>query len=836
VGHVKRTCPDLSSGAIVNARYANAPAKQKGQDLSNVECYTCHKKGHYSNKCSERQPGGALGTCQDGKSWCSHHQTNTHSSEECWHLHPHLKDQGGERQKGKGRQSNARSVEAANSGGSRVSVPSRGLMNFIFRGVFAQGLDSKFFMTVQTQGPTMYPSWSAIYLQDGMHWTPGEKGERLARNQVVPTEAQAQSPANGTELTADELEQFAWGLVILVDWLVDLPVIPPETEAWEAETRRTHKNHVEYRLPILRYIAAMTESILAETCRLDEQSTTEHRLLVEFYWMLHKIPEYLVQTNCMDCCEGLDHTGERQAGLQELWDIIAKTNPAGVQTLQRHMMLQLGALERGGCIRLDQVWSAPINEELAEVYLVAKQMMLDVLGGPSKKFQERALAIQAELHAVLLDLAKSGTQTGRSRARRERSPFLEMVESDVKATGKIVVESRQTKRAREEKGAQKAARRTLTPPKPDYKLVSPEVWEQAKQTEGTYRYDHKEWCENERDPWSIRGNRAGTLQKRATLFVRIPSVVQVCCKVSGKSPAFEIYVPLPPARTPGKGNIIMLNSLKGLEDLCYYVSDLAMFVPEANLEGVDIVKKWHDDTKSRVTDLDEATTRLAQYVIERGNEQVDVNVYGPATDSGKQEQEALVQEQGTHVQGREEACRGAGGTQVRTVAQESAFTMAHVEPVAEEKQSVSAATLSGAAQTASHPNVAHFTDTLVRMGYLQDFQNGVYLLSNPLGTELMGQRNKVAKHIKSKADAEEAMLVLCREGKMEFVNNGLFRIPHFEEDEKPLGQDKASSGSSEHQPLKKKAKKVQAKPKVRKSVQSEPCHAAYCRCSVASMA
>jgi hypothetical protein len=76
-GHVKRTCPELNSGAIVNARYANAPAKQKGQDLSNVECYTCHKKGHYSNKCPDRQPGTALGTRQDGKPWCSHHQANT---------------------------------------------------------------------------------------------------------------------------------------------------------------------------------------------------------------------------------------------------------------------------------------------------------------------------------------------------------------------------------------------------------------------------------------------------------------------------------------------------------------------------------------------------------------------------------------------------------------------------------------------------------------------------------------------------------------------------------------------------------------------------------------
>jgi hypothetical protein len=147
--------------------------------------------------------------------------------------------------------------------------------------------------------------------------------------------------------------------------------------------------------------------------------------------------------------------GERQAGLQELWDIIVKTNPAGVQTLQRHMMLQLEALERGGCIRLDWVWSAPTNEELAETYLVANQMMLDVLEGPSEKFQERAQTIQAELQAVLRDLAKPGTQTGRGRARRECSPSVEMVEFDVKATGKTVVESRQTKRAREEKGAQR---------------------------------------------------------------------------------------------------------------------------------------------------------------------------------------------------------------------------------------------------------------------------------------------------------------------------------------------------------------------------------------------
>jgi hypothetical protein len=48
VGHVKRTCLDLNPSAIGNARYANALARQKGRDLSNVECYTCHKKGYYS--------------------------------------------------------------------------------------------------------------------------------------------------------------------------------------------------------------------------------------------------------------------------------------------------------------------------------------------------------------------------------------------------------------------------------------------------------------------------------------------------------------------------------------------------------------------------------------------------------------------------------------------------------------------------------------------------------------------------------------------------------------------------------------------------------------------
>jgi hypothetical protein len=356
-----------------------------------------------------------------------------------------------------------------------------------------------------------------------------------------------------------------------------------------------------------------------------------------------------------------------------------------------------------------------------------------------------------------------------------------------------------------------AAKLTLELPKPEYMLVFPEEWEMRKNMDGTYRCNHQKWREEQRDPWSVRGSKIEGLRVSGTMWLRIPSVVQVCRKGTGKSQAYEMYVTLPP--DGDKGTILQLNSVSKLKDLCYNIGDMAMFMPEADLQGVDIVKKWHDDPKSRVTDMEEAGQRLAAYAELRGEKQPNVDVYGPATEAGQREQE-------------EERKRRADRVRVRTVAQDSAFTMAHVELAPVEEPSVSAPTLSGAAQAASHPNVMHLTETLVRMGYLEDLQKGVYLLSDPQGTEIMGRRNKVAKHIKSKADAEEAMLVLCREGKMELVNNGLFRIPHFEKDKEVSGQAKVSSGSSDHQPVKKKAKKVQAKTKVRKSVSSEPAKSA----------
>jgi hypothetical protein len=143
------------------------------------------------------------------------------------------------------------------------------------------------------------------------------------------------------------------------------------------------------------------------------------------------------------------------------------------------------------------------------------------------------------------------------------------------------------------------------------------------------------------------------------------------------------------------------------------------------------------------------------------------------------------------------------------------------EPPSEEERrgmSVSVPVLSGPEHAAAHPSVEHITDTLVRMGYLEDFKKGVFLLRAPLGDKAVRRRNKVAKHIKSRANAEKAMLVLCREGKMELVGNNLFRVLHFEENEEPAGRARYSPDTLDSQPSKKKPKQTQAKPKVRKSV------------------
>jgi hypothetical protein len=335
--------------------------------------------------------------------------------------------------------------------------PEQGLVNYIFRGSYTQGLDSEFYMVTRTGEPAMYPTYSAVYNQDGLIWSTIERYTRAERQSVTPTEELFRSLSDGTELTADELQLFARGLVTIVDWVSTLPLYPPSIEGWTLEARKAHVLEIEYRMTILRYVLAMADGIMAETCPLSAQSHMEYRLLVEFYWMLHKIPEYLVQTDREGCCDKLRFMGERKAGLQELWNELGESS-AGVQTMQRRMMLQLGLLERKGCIRLDQVWNSSSNADMNQAYLAASDEMTGLKEAPNEQLQNRAYVISHELGQALKRLAKGPTPKAEAQTRRERSPSVEMVESGARTTGKSNLEEGNSRSGPGKRGLQPGRR------------------------------------------------------------------------------------------------------------------------------------------------------------------------------------------------------------------------------------------------------------------------------------------------------------------------------------------------------------------------------------------
>jgi hypothetical protein len=57
-----------------------------------------------------------------------------------------------------------------------------------------------------------------------------------------------------------------------------------------------------------------------------KDETDAHKLLVEFYWLLHKIPEYIIRTNSEGCAESVNFTEPQLAGLRELWDLYGDSN------------------------------------------------------------------------------------------------------------------------------------------------------------------------------------------------------------------------------------------------------------------------------------------------------------------------------------------------------------------------------------------------------------------------------------------------------------------------------------------------------------------------------
>jgi hypothetical protein len=276
----------------------------------------------------------------------------------------------------------------------------------------------------------------------------------------------------------------------------------------------------------------------------------------------------------------------------------------------------------------------------------------------------------------------------------------------------------------------------------DYMTVTPELWQKNKQKEGTYRYDYKSWKDVQppRNPWLVRGSRGGAFSPKGVLWVRIPPVVEVCRRVSGtetrKSEAYEIYVPLPGDK------VFRLNNMKGLWDLCYAVGTRGMFLDEGDVGG-DLVRQWHKQPKTEVKDTAEALTLLDKWAREHPSDAMDD--YGPAVASPTTGAGAAESSQATARTIETGQERPVRVTPAAYFVKEPSSSGS--EPRRDQSESVSVPESPGAAQAASHPSVKHITDTLVRMGYLDDLHNDVFLLRDPLGNEVMGRRNKVAKHI-----------------------------------------------------------------------------------------
>jgi hypothetical protein len=222
-----------------------------------------------------------------------------------------------------------------------------------------------------------------------------------------------------------------------------------------------------------------------------------------------------------------------------------------------------------------------------------------------------------------------------------------------------------------------------------------------------------------------------------------------------------------------------------------------MFATTSAAEQIDLARLWQNKPEARVADskvaialLDQASqnAKTPPADIFGTAEEVAVTIPSPSRLPTAPPRPTPVRTPAAQTQA--QARRAAAAvistpavrpSRERRVGVNPEFPTAYTveEPPSEEERrgmNVSVPALSGPEHAAAHPSVDHNTDTLVRMGYLEDFRKGVFPLRDPLGDEAVGRRNKVAKHIKSRANAEEAMLVLCQEGKMELVGNILFQV------------------------------------------------------------
>jgi hypothetical protein len=245
-----------------------------------------------------------------------------------------------------------------------ASSPEQELVNYLLRGAYTPGMQGTIYRTSRTQDAKSYSTLEDVTLQEGQGWSPVELRDRTVRASSKPSPEQYNALANGAELTEDELQRLARGLVAIVGWLLDFPM-EPLLIGWASKSKRAgHDLNEDYQLAMCRYVVDMAQNILSGELKLTRESHDEYRLLMEFYWLLHKIPEYLLRTNSESCAEGVMFTGFKLAGIRELWELMGGNQSAGVQTMKRRMILQLGELEKRGCVRTDQVWHIPTQRQV----------------------------------------------------------------------------------------------------------------------------------------------------------------------------------------------------------------------------------------------------------------------------------------------------------------------------------------------------------------------------------------------------------------------------------------------------------------------------------------
>jgi hypothetical protein len=222
---------------------------------------------------------------------------------------------------------------------TRSATAEQGLANFLSRGACTPGMDSTTFKLMRLQGATVYPKFEDISAQDGTGWTDGERTVKTARSVCQSDSAQYNAPANGVELGSADLQMLKKGLASIVGWLMKLPMQPLAIDLWTREDALRLSQDQEYRLAICQYIQELAQSILKGEAHLGKDETDAHRMLVEFYWLLHKIPEYLLNTDSEGCAENVNFMGPQLAGLKELWELMGGLNFAGTQTLWRRMAI-----------------------------------------------------------------------------------------------------------------------------------------------------------------------------------------------------------------------------------------------------------------------------------------------------------------------------------------------------------------------------------------------------------------------------------------------------------------------------------------------------------------